>query len=567
MMCGEPEVVGYLVRISLQLNVGGGQLGRPIPTAIFARRNQGGTAVQYLKNVVNKKQTPQSEPIPDSGQVPNSAGGHTWAVDDWTRLERFLVLGSEGGSYYARERKLTDENIDSVKRCINNDGERTVRTVVAISEGGRAPKNDPALFVLAVCASAADERTRGLALDALPKVARIGTHLFHFVEFVDKMRGWGPALKKAVAGWYLDKEPYRLAYQVVKYQQRDGWSHRDLLRLCHAEPKEGHEGILRWVVKGEVTESAGKLIQAFEEAKTADEKRTIELIGDHSLTHEMIKTEHLKSPKVWEALLEGMPMTAMVRSLGRMGSVGLLKPMSEGSKTVCERLGDLSLLHKSRIHPIQVLMALLTYRSGKGVRGDLSWDVVPQISDALDRAFYSTFQNIDPSGKKFYLGLDVSGSMSWGNVAGSSLTPRVGAAAMAMVTARTESLYYMAGFTSEMVKLDITAQDSLQQVVCKTDNLPFGTTDCAQPMLDALKKGILVDVFVIYTDNETWCGDIHPSQALQMYRNKIGIPAKLIVVGMISNGFSIADPNDPWMMDVVGFDTNTPAVISDFATH
>ena len=58
-------------------------------------------------------------------------------------------------------------------------------------------------------------------------------------------------------------------------------------------------------------------------------------------------------------------------------------------------------------------------------------------------------------------------------------------------------------------------------------------------------------------------GDLE--QALEQYRQKFGIPAKLIVVGMTSNGFSIADPNDAGMLDVVGFDTATPNIISEFA--
>jgi 60 kDa SS-A/Ro ribonucleoprotein len=33
---------------------------------------------------------------------------------------------------------------------------------------------------------------------------------------------------------------------------------------------------------------------------------------------------------------------------------------------------------------------------------------------------------------------------------------------------------------------------------------------------------------------------------------------------MVSNGFSIADPNDAGMLDVVGFDAAAPAVIADF---
>ena len=45
----------------------------------------------------------------------------------------------------------------------------------------------------------------------------------------------------------------------------------------------------------------------------------------------------------------------------------------------------------------------------------------------------------------------------------------------------------------------------------------------------------------------------------------MGIPAKLVVVGMVSNGFSIADPSDGGMMDVVGFDASAPALIADFA--
>src|SRR5262245_44079533 len=120
--------------------------------------------------------------LPGSTQVPNSAGGFVWAVDDWTRLRRFLVLGSEGGSYYANEWKLTRENATTVERCLAEDGERTVAEIVRISEAGRAPKNDPALFALAMAAGADDERTRKAALEALTRVARTGTHLFRFAD-------------------------------------------------------------------------------------------------------------------------------------------------------------------------------------------------------------------------------------------------------------------------------------------------------------------------------------------------------------------------------------------------
>lgn len=96
-------------------------------------------------------------------------------------------------------------------------------------------------------------------------------------------------------------------------------------------------------------------------------------------------------------------------------------------------------------------------------------------------------------------------------------------------------------------------------------DLPFGGTDCALPMLHALQRGLAIDTFVVYTDNETWAGDIHPHQALRRYRERTGIDAKLIVVGMTATEFSIADPSAPGMLDVAGFDTAVPALVMDFA--
>jgi 60 kDa SS-A/Ro ribonucleoprotein len=95
--------------------------------------------------------------------------------------------------------------------------------------------------------------------------------------------------------------------------------------------------------------------------------------------------------------------------------------------------------------------------------------------------------------------------------------------------------------------------------------MPFGGTDCALPWLWALQEKREFDVVVAYTDSETWHGNIHPSQALERYRQTTGINARQVIVGMVSNGFSIADPNDAGSLDCVGFDTSTPQLISDFA--
>ena len=152
----------------------------------------------------------------------------------------FLILGTEGGTYYTDARTLTLDNAAVVRRCLAADGPRTVRTIAEVSIRGRAPSNDPALFALAMAASFGDPEVRRAAGEVLPRVARIGTHLLHFVSFVNDMRGWGRSIKRAVGCWYTEQELDRLTRQVLKYRQRDGWSHRDVLRLTH--PKSAPRG-------------------------------------------------------------------------------------------------------------------------------------------------------------------------------------------------------------------------------------------------------------------------------------------------------------------------------------
>ena len=201
--------------------------------------------------VANREQTPEALSIPGTNQVPNNAGCYGFAVDDWTRLSRFLLLGSENGSYHAAQQTLAVENAAATGRCIDADGERVVREIVAVSDGGHAAKNDSAVFALALCASLGSEATRKVALDALPRVCRTGTHLFHFAQFVDGMRGWGRGLRAAVGRWYSTKPVKAVAYQAVKYGRRDGWSHRDLLRLAHPKPDTGARRILyHWITQG-----------------------------------------------------------------------------------------------------------------------------------------------------------------------------------------------------------------------------------------------------------------------------------------------------------------------------
>src|SRR5262245_25788275 len=549
--------------------------------------------MSYLKRLAAKR-VPQSAPLP--GQVQNSNAGYTWPVDDWARLRRFLILGSEGGSYYASRWKLTRENAQEVERAVAAEGTHAVAEIVAVSREGRAPKNDPALFALALTAGVGDEETRKAALEALPQVARTGTHLFRFASFVEGFRGWGRSLRRAVGRWYASQPVDALAYQAVKYRQREGVTHRDLLRLSHPAQSvsagnptlavsDEHRALFEWIVRGGDTHDLPRVVEGFVRAQSAENsKQTAELVREYGRPREALRPEHLTSPEVWEALLDEMPMTALVRNLATMTRVGVIAPGSDGTARVVAQLGDGDRIGRARVHPIALLIALRTYAEGRGVRGRNTWVPLREIVDALDAAFYTAFANVEPTGKRLLLALDVSGSMTGGAVAGApALTPRDASAALALVTAATEPRYEVVGFFAGrggfksgrkrgggwgddgLTPLPLSPRQRLDDAVKTVSNLPFGGTDCALPMLYAQALEREVDTFVIYTDSETWAGNVHPADALRAYRLASGIDASLVVVGMVSNGFSIADRNDGGMLDVVGFDTATPQLVSDFA--
>jgi 60 kDa SS-A/Ro ribonucleoprotein len=249
-----------------------------------------------------------------------------------------------------------------------------------------------------------------------------------------------------------------------------------------------------------------------------------------------------------------------------MTRVGVVAPGSAATERVVEQLADVERLRAARVHPIAVLAALRTYQAGRGVRGQATWTPVAQVVDALDAAFYAAFGNVERTGRRVLLALDVSASMTWGDVAGvPGLTPRTASAAMALVTAATEPRHETVAFQHQLTPLAISPRQRLDDAIRTVSDLPFGGTDCALPMLYAMEREREVDTFVIYTDSETWAGAVHPAEALREYRRRSGIDARLVVVGMVSNGFSIADPGDPGMLDVVGFDAATPALIAGFA--
>ena len=534
---------------------------------------------------INLRRTPQSQAA-DPRQVPNSAGGFTFTTAPLERLRRFLVLGTEGGIFYAGERELTRDVAGVVLEWAEHRTAELVDEVVTLSASGRAPRNNPALFALAAAAAVGDLEGRRTALAALPRVARTGTHLFVFAGYVEQLRGWGRGLRRAVADWYTARPTDEVAYQVVKYRQREGWSHRDLLRLAHPATTEvDRRALFDWVSGRGAGGDVPALVAAYERAQAADSVAgwVAALEACPSLSWEMLPDAALAEREVWAKLVDqGLPQTALLRQLPRLTRLGLLSPLGPTLPRVVAQLTDADRLRRARVHPVNVLVAARTYASGESARGQSTWTPVASVVDALDSAFYAAFGAVEPAGKRTLLALDVSGSMGVA-VSGLPITCREASAALSLVTAATEPSTLTLGFTASgnalgrlfkprrpldgITELSISPRQRLDDVLKTVSGLPFSRTDCALPIVWAKLNRVEVDTFVVYTDNETWAGSIHPHQALREYRERMGIDARLAVVAMTPTKFSIADPDDPGMLDVAGFDAAVPSLLSSFSAR
>lgn len=570
------------------------------------------------------KQTPQSQAVPGRvDQVENNADGFVFTIDRFAQLRRFLTIGTAAGTYYVGESKLTEENGKLVIELTNSlaDHLMMVDIIVEISVAGRAPKPNQALFALAIACQMGETEGKQYARSKIQQVVRTGTHLFTFIGYLEQFGGLGRGLRRALGAWYSDKEVDDLALQLIKYRQRDGWTHRDVLRKTHPkikvdtdletrmsvlerdlldsdtlereneakaaierleeeiEGQRGRRAAIDWAV-GKKTEDRDNLpdfIKFFEQAQAKD-ANIPDLLRKTYLPWEALPDRAMNDVATWHQLISnGMPITALVRQLPRLTSIGVIESMGGGyTNDIVAQLTNEHKVRKSRIHPIQVLVALRTYRQGRGEKGKLTWTPSPRIIDALDDMFYMSFVNVIPTGKRIMNCLDVSGSMGSAAAGNLPLTAREVSAAMSMVNLKTESNIMTVGFTSKsgygymraddtaLTDLPLSGRQRLDDVVNTISGLRFGATDCSLPMVEALHRDLKVDAFVVYTDNETWHGGAHPFQALEQYRKSSGIDAKLVVVAATPTKFSIADPRDPGMLDISGFDSATPALIADF---
>ncbi|MDF5751840.1 TROVE domain-containing protein [Spongiactinospora sp. TRM90649] len=536
--------------------------------------------------------TPQTQRIPGrTDQVRNAAGGYVFAKDLWTRVEDFLILGTTGGTYYVGEDELTAENADVLFQAIASNGRRVVDLLAEIStaQPPRAPKQRPALFALAACYACGDAKTRQAAKVALPRVARTTDHLAQFFGYYKHLggkptaRGTSPrvgrSLRTALASWFLTGTADDVAFKACKARQRktpqgEAFDLRDVLRIAHPVADWPRRRTLFGWIAGNVSDDQARdelpAVDRFLTAKAVTSpQEAVRVVTEARVPWEFLPDAMLREPAVWDALVDTVGMTALIRNLARMTRIGTLAPMGDATHRAVARLTDGEALLRARIHPMDAWLAMRVYASGRSRPNPRAkghrWIPVPEILDALEKTYELSFGAVKPTGKRLLVAVDSSGSMGQGVHSGGS---RVGTAyevgcAMAVMLARIEKDgVHVIDVDMSVHASKVTRRTNLREIASWVPS--GGGTNLALPFKWARRERFEADGVVVFTDNETWAGDSHPAQSLDAYRKAINADVRLVVAAMTPAGYSIGDPNDARVLNVAGLDASLPLVVNGF---
>ncbi|NET54321.1 MAG: TROVE domain-containing protein [Merismopedia sp. SIO2A8] len=307
---------------------------------------------------VKARATPQTKPIPgrETEMIKGRSGGYMFDAGIWAVLRRSLLLGTAKNTFYADKHELTDEFSNAVMTCVAADPRRVADEILYASDG-RAIKNSAPLFALVLLSMGDSTEAKQAFVDIFPKVVRTGSHFYEWLNYTKSLRGFGKVVRAVGKAWLSNPNAKALAYQLLKYQQRHGFSHRDALRLFHVKPATAdHQALFKWVVKGwksvpdEAPSKAMEQIWWYEKVKQQPDL-TCAAIAHGCLTHEMISPVGLMTQQAWTLLFNDMPIGALLRNLGSLTELGVLQSHKRKElKRVADVLTSKDHLRKVHIH-------------------------------------------------------------------------------------------------------------------------------------------------------------------------------------------------------------------------
>lgn len=521
----------------------------------------------YLNSALGQQYVHQEVSAALPGQVRSHGGGFAFEITPEVLLERFLILGTTTSQYVGQER-IAVEALGRLLPFIISKPVQCAQAAVNAVKDGRVLSKVPSLFVYATAhaLSTKAEDRRAIAL-LLPLIINNFSDMQTLLGFIANShdKGISTSLVKAGRRWFYNMDLNNMIYQSLKYRQRSGWGVWDMLRAIHPVPKNDDQDLLYgYITENDEARIAAiarfPMITGFEAARSiTDPKLMANLIRDYKLTWEHVPTEMLSTAVVWKALLPNLPITALIRNLPKISSVGAIND-NESLRLVLSKLTP-EVVARAKVHPFRLYLAWYGY--GQGHNRNMTWSVNDRIHAALETCLYAAFANVTVAGK-VCIGSDISGSMWWEDSRINRTGPHAGdAAGMLAATFKAANpetdVFYFAGQLAPAA-FDPMSLSSVRQDMNKHH---MGSTNPGLLLEKAIRDNIKYDAFVILTDNDV-NGGRHTKQLLDTYRAKINPKAKLIIVGMTANNFSIASPDDVLSMDIAGMDAGIMTAIEKF---
>jgi hypothetical protein len=190
----------------------------------------------------------------------NIAGGFVWQISDQEQVLRYLIIGSEGGNYYQTPQQVSSQCASCVLRMTRTPAnfKWLVETIREVSIDGRAAKQESTLLALAtaiVFARTPAEKSQALAI--VNDCVRILTHMYMLIGYIKIFSkaghpnlasttkgvvtvgsGIGRGIRRVFGEYFYSRTGIEVANLVTKYQNREGWTIKDVLTLIHIDPKK-----------------------------------------------------------------------------------------------------------------------------------------------------------------------------------------------------------------------------------------------------------------------------------------------------------------------------------------
>jgi len=457
------------------------------------------------------------------------------------------------------------------------------------------------LLVINQCLKIDCVATKTAVYNSLNKIINTSEDLFDFIfyhrrVFRKRPRGMGAGMRRFLKKWYLSQDPYDLALEVCRVRGRHHWSHKDIIILAKVATKDpALSSVLKAVVKsldkardeyGDKPEAQPVLeylacVQQIKRCGQSDQEAAVRLIDKHSFDIDILPSELLSQPRVWEHAVHRLPMTRVLDHLKTMARKGYLSSQSHPVlNQVLQCIRDPLALTASRLQPAEILSVLARVESSfaepPAARKENNQNIRipaphPSLVEGLSRMMNNSFNNVPKTigtPHKILVCIDCRPGLfehgCWGSwslkcskaAAVTILSLKASGADMTLITMESDN---------KVTRIPVDDEDSVSSLVEKWRIvLEPRVVDPSYILSWSREENEKFSSIVIITDSHTHLEKERVWRELETYRNINSQTVRMTFIALACKELCLADQTDPGMLDIAGWGPDLVRVLLAF---